>query len=138
MAKQAVAKAKEECYKEWYENLGTKEGEETIYRIAKQRTKARADIGEIKVVRDQNGVMLTDNREIKERWREYFNSLLNVENTRETLEETPQVERRIEELTMKETTDALKKMKKRESRRMLGNQRRYDEDSRRGRTRDTP
>ena len=110
-AKQAVAKAKEACYKEWYEKLGTKEGEQTIYRIAKQRANSRKDIGDVKVLRDKNGDMLTEGDKIRERWREYFNSLLNVENNREPLSEAKPVEGPIEELTRKEIIEALKKMK---------------------------
>ena len=69
-AKRAVAKAKEEGYKKWYENLDTREGEKTIYRIAKQRAEAKRDIKEIKVIKDQQGEVLTDGEKIKERWRE--------------------------------------------------------------------
>ena len=36
-AKAAVAKAKNEAYKEWYDKMGTEEGERTIYKVAKQR-----------------------------------------------------------------------------------------------------
>ncbi|GFS15628.1 endonuclease-reverse transcriptase HmRTE-e01 [Elysia marginata] len=43
-AERAVAKAKKEGYKEWYENLDTREGEKTIYKIAKQRAEAKRDI----------------------------------------------------------------------------------------------
>ena len=43
-------------------------------------------------IKDQTGEMLTDEKEIKERWREYFSNLLNVENAREQLGEVPAVE----------------------------------------------
>ena len=36
-AKAAVAKAKNEAYKEWYDTMGTEEGERTIYKVAKRR-----------------------------------------------------------------------------------------------------
>ena len=36
-AKAAVAKAKNEAYKEWYDKMGTEEGERMIYMVAKQR-----------------------------------------------------------------------------------------------------
>ena len=111
-AKRDVAKAKEEGYKEWYENLDTREGEKTIYRIAKQRAEAKRDIKEIKVIKDQQGEVLTDGEKIKERWREYYTTLLNKENQRDELEDTPPVEGPIEELTRKEIKDAIKAMKK--------------------------
>ena len=97
-AKRAVAKAKEEGYKEWYENLDSREGEKTIYMIAKQRAEAKRDI---KVNKDQQGEVLTDGEKIKERWREYYTTLLN-KNQRDELEDTPPVEGPIEELTRKE------------------------------------
>ena len=37
-AKAAVAKAKNETCKEWYDKMGTEEGERMIYKVAKQRT----------------------------------------------------------------------------------------------------
>ena len=44
------------------------------------------------MIKDQLGEMLTDQIQIKERWREYFSNLLNVENAREQLGEVPAVE----------------------------------------------
>ncbi|GFR59887.1 RNA-directed DNA polymerase from mobile element jockey-like [Elysia marginata] len=108
----AVAKAKEEGYKEWYENLDIREGEKTIYRIAKQRAEAKRDIKEIKVIKDQQGEELTDGEKIKERWREYYTTLLNKEHQKDELEDIPPVEGPIEELTRKEIIDAIKAMKK--------------------------
>ena len=59
--------------------------------------------------------MLTDGEKIKERWREYYTTLLNKENQRDELEDTPPVEGPIEELTRKEIKDAIKAMKKRKA-----------------------
>ena len=87
-AKAAVAKATNEAYKEWYGKMGTEEGERMIYKVAKQRTRSRRDVGEVNVIEDQIGEMLTDEVKIKERWREYFSNLLNVENAREQLRST--------------------------------------------------
>ena len=63
-----------------------------IYKEATQRARSRRDIGEVNVIKDQIGEMLTDEIKIKERWREYFSNLLNVENAREQLGEVPPVE----------------------------------------------
>ena len=79
-AKAAVAKAKNEAYKEWYDKMRTEEGERMIYKVAKQRARSRRDIEEVNVIKDQIGEMLTDEVKNKERWREYFSNLLNVEN----------------------------------------------------------
>ena len=59
---------------------------------AQQRARSRRDIGEVNVIKDQTGDMLTDEIKIKEMWREYFSNLLNVENAREQLAEVPAVE----------------------------------------------
>ncbi|GFR99752.1 RNA-directed DNA polymerase from mobile element jockey-like [Elysia marginata] len=97
---------------EWYENLDTREGEKAIYRITKQRAEAKRDIKEIKVIKDQQGEVLTDGEKIKERWREYYTTFLNKENQRDELEDIPPVEGPIEELTRNEIIDAIKAMKK--------------------------
>ena len=89
-AKREVAKAKEEATKEWYDNMESKEGERCMYRVARQRARRRKDVGDLKYVRDQQGEMLTEDKEVMNRWRKYFENLLNVDNEREDL---PTVER---------------------------------------------
>ena len=111
-AKVAVAKAKNEAYKEWYDKMGTEEGERLIYKVAKQRARSRRDIGEVNVIKDQTGDMLTDEVKIKERWREYFSNLLNVENAREQLGEVPAVEGPVNEISREEVKNAIERMKK--------------------------
>ena len=44
-AKAAVAKTKNEAYKEWYDKTKTSEGERMICKVAKQRARSRRDIG---------------------------------------------------------------------------------------------
>ena len=62
------------------------------------------------VIKDQIGEMLTDEVKIKERWREYFSNLLNVENAREQLGEVPAVEGPVQE-EMKKAIESMKKGK---------------------------
>lgn len=107
----AVAKAKDKAYKEWYDKLGTKEGENMIYRVTKQRHQKKKDITEILVIKDLEGKVLTEEAKIKERWREYFNKLLNTENEREDTEEVEPVEGPETNITEKEIEEAVKKMK---------------------------
>ena len=97
-AKAAVAKVKNEAYKEWHDKMGTKEGERMIYKVAQQRARSRRDIVEVNVVKDQIGEMLTDEVKIKERWREFFSNLLNIENAREQLGEVLAVEGPVQEI----------------------------------------
>ena len=65
-AKAAVAKATTEAYKEWYDKMGTEESERMIYKVANQRARSRRDIGEVNVIKDQIGDMLSDEVKIKE------------------------------------------------------------------------
>ena len=111
-AKSAVAKAKNEAYNEWYDKMGTEEGERMIYKVAKQRARSRRDIGEVNVIKDQIGEMLTDEVKIKERWREYFSNLLNVENARKQLGEVPAVEGPVQEISREEVKKAVESTKK--------------------------
>ena len=53
------------------------------------------------MIKDQQGEVLTDEEKVKERWREYYTTLLNKENQRDELEDTPPLEGPIEELTRK-------------------------------------
>ena len=54
------------------------------------------------MIKDKNGKILTDEEAIRDRWKSYFEELLNVENARETLEEVDQVEGPEKEISRKE------------------------------------
>ena len=54
-AKPTVAKAKNDAYNDWYDKMGTEEGERMIYKMAKQRARSRRDFGEVNVIKDQLG-----------------------------------------------------------------------------------
>ena len=55
--------------------------------------------------------MLIDEVKIKERWREYFSNLLNVENAREQLGEVP-AEGAVQEISREEVKKAIESIKK--------------------------
>uniref|UniRef100_A0A914XIS3 Reverse transcriptase domain-containing protein n=1 Tax=Plectus sambesii TaxID=2011161 RepID=A0A914XIS3_9BILA len=82
-AKAAVAKARHEACNNLYKQLDTQEGAAAIYRIARARKRATEDITIIKTIKDRYGKPLWDDKEVKERWRDYFSSLLNAENERD-------------------------------------------------------
>ena len=100
-----------EAYKEWYDKTETSEGERMIYKVAKQIQYQWAisirDIGEVNIIKGQIGEMLTDEVKIKERWREYFSNLLNVENAREQLGGVPVVEGSVQEISREEVKKAI-------------------------------
>ncbi|XP_047470216.1 uncharacterized protein LOC125025923 [Penaeus chinensis] len=52
-----------------------------------------------------------DENKIKERWREYFSNLLNVENEWDPLQDCPPVEGPLPDINEKEVEEAMKKMK---------------------------
>ena len=82
-AKKAVAKAKAEAYRALYERLETKEGEKEAYRLAKQRDKASKDVQQVRNIKDEAGNLLTCEDDILDRWKGYFEKLMNEENARE-------------------------------------------------------
>ena len=92
--------------------MGTEVGEQMIYKVAKQRTSSRRDIGEVNMFKDQIGEMLTDEVKFKKRCREYFSNLLNVVNAREQLGEVPAVEGPVQEISREEVNKAIESMKK--------------------------
>lgn len=63
------------------------------------------------IIRDGDKKVLTDDDEIKERWRSYFEELLNEENAREQLEEENPVEGPENEIMHKEIEQVLGQMK---------------------------
>ena len=70
--RRAVAKAKAETWNEVYEELETPEGEKKILRIAKARVAASRDLTQIRHIKDNHGVVLAEEDEIKSRWETYF------------------------------------------------------------------
>ena len=66
------------------ETLDSKEGTQNIFRIAKQKKKERKDITDItgtNCLKGDNGELLvSEEQQVSDRWREYFEKLLNEEN----------------------------------------------------------
>jgi len=83
-----------------------------IYRMAKQRAISIINVGEVNVITDQIGEIVTDEVKFKERWSKYFRNLLNVENAREQLGEVPAVEAPVEEISREEVKKAIASTKK--------------------------
>ncbi|KAE8675269.1 HAD-superfamily hydrolase, subfamily IG, 5'-nucleotidase isoform 2 [Hibiscus syriacus] len=76
-AKKMVAKAKDKAYEEMYKRLDTKEGKNDIFRLAKSRENRKKDIGSIRFIKDNNGVLLAKDHDIKRVWGSYFFDLFN-------------------------------------------------------------
>jgi hypothetical protein len=114
-AKRAVSEARGRAYEDLYQRLDTKEGERDIYKMAKIRERRTRDVNQVKCINDGADQLLVKDEEIKHRWREYFDKLLNEENESSTIELDDSFDdtkkrfvRRIQESKVRE---ALKRMK---------------------------
>ena len=111
-AKKMVAKARQERYQKLYNDMLTKKGQKDVFRIAKQRDVSSKDVQAVKMMKDEHERVITSEKEVKERRKEYFTKLLNEENERRAREEQPDInEREVEEIRLDKVKDALKKMK---------------------------
>ena len=82
-AKKEVAKAKSKAYDELYEGLDNKEGENTLYRLARQRHQAGKDVQQVRMMKGKYGYVMTDEEIVLIIWKEYYMGLMNEENERE-------------------------------------------------------
>ena len=60
-----------------YRKLDTKEGEQDIYRLAKRRARKSKDIDTVKFIKGEDERTLLEDKDIKDRWKTYFNNLFN-------------------------------------------------------------
>ncbi|XP_064101625.1 uncharacterized protein LOC135212142 [Macrobrachium nipponense] len=81
LAKKTVAIAKDRAYDQLYKELDTREGQGKIFKLAHMRNKNTKDITHIRQIKDKDGNILRNERDIM-RWEEYFEALLNEENGR--------------------------------------------------------
>ena len=78
-----MAKANSKAYDELYEELDTKEGEKTLYRLARQRHQVGKDVQQVRMMKDKYGNVMTDDESVLRIWKEYYMGLMNEENERE-------------------------------------------------------
>ena len=79
-----MAKAKSKAYDELYEGLDTKEGEKpSLYRLARQRHQAGKDVQHVRMMKNKDGNVMTDEESVLRMWKEYYMGLMNEENERE-------------------------------------------------------
>ncbi len=76
-AKAAVTNAKNKAYEEMYKRLDTKVGEHEMYKLAKARARRTRDVDVVTHIKGVDGRTLVLEREIKDRWETYFNTLFN-------------------------------------------------------------
>ena len=86
-----------------------------MYKIAESRKRNRQDVGEVGIIKDENGNILIEEEKVMSRWKEYFSQLLNSENECEDLENIPPVEGPIANISENEVENAIKKCKENEA-----------------------
>ncbi|KAL5146984.1 Craniofacial development protein 2 [Glycine soja] len=75
--KKAVSEARAQAFDGLYQALGTRDGERSIYRLAKGRERKTRYLDQVKCVKDEEGKVLVHEKDIKERWKAYFHNLFN-------------------------------------------------------------
>jgi len=68
VAKKAVVIAKNLAFDRLYHRLETKEGKKEVFKLARGRERKTRDLGVIRCIKDENGKVLAEDTEIKERW----------------------------------------------------------------------
>jgi len=116
IAKKVVAVAKSMAYDRLYRKLETKEGEKEVFKLARVRDRRIRDLGVVRCIKDENGKVLSQDAEIKERWQMYFSKLLNGEVLKDSRSRVREcTERRLDprvcgHISKDEIKEALKKM----------------------------
>ena len=67
VAKKAVAVAKSTAYDRLYQKLETKECEKELFKLARARERRTRNLGVLRCIKDENGKILLEDAEIKER-----------------------------------------------------------------------
>ena len=115
-AKKAVSDARAKAYEGFYKELGTKAGEQRIYKIARNKEESR-DLDQVRCIKNEVGKVLVTEGDIKNRWEEYFYKLFNdgCEGSRYDLEDLTVSECELNRsfyrrIRVSEVSEALKKM----------------------------
>jgi len=67
VAKKAIAVAKSITFDRLYQKLETKEGKKEVFKLARARERRNRDLGVVRCIKDENGKVLSEDVEIKER-----------------------------------------------------------------------
>ena len=106
-----VEKAKSKAYENLYSSLSEEDGQRKAIRIAKQKNKEAQDVYQAKRIKGSGGQILTREAQIRERWKEYYQQLMNVENPRVKREVEVAEEKGVDTVKEEEVAAAMKRMK---------------------------
>ena len=111
-AKRNIAIAKARAYDHMYADMDTTEGQNKGLRMAKERERNSKDIYQSNVIKYQDERVLVEDLKILERWREYYQKLMNEHNQSEGRnEQQAEVDGDITESTSADIEMALRNMK---------------------------
>jgi hypothetical protein len=86
IAKRVVSEARGQMYDGLYQWRDINEGEKGIYKMAKSRERKMRDIIQVKCIKDETERLLTNDEDIKNMWREYFDKLFNEDSGSSSIE----------------------------------------------------
>ena len=86
-----------------YEKLNTREGQTFIYKLANTKKRRALDIADNIYVNDNRGNTLTEDGDIRNRWRGYYSGLLNETNPKEQLQNVPETAGEVPPISVEET-----------------------------------
>ncbi|XP_047996392.1 craniofacial development protein 2-like [Leguminivora glycinivorella] len=111
IARSAVAQSIAKSREDFYDKLEQAETENAIYKIARQRYRSTLDIKTNKYIKDTQGRLLTANKDINNRWKEYYEQLMNEEYPNALMLHELATQGPIYCITVEEVKKALTKMK---------------------------
>ena len=93
--------------------METKKGKNEFFKIAKQRNRQSKDVKQVTIIKSKTGEILMEEKKVKQRWKEYFDDLLNQEIPRERREmRTKETKKDVDDIYVEEVRTGLRKMKK--------------------------
>ena len=113
-ARRAVDRARRSMEEELYRKLDEDGGKKMIFKMAWDRTEDGRDVKRGAVIKDNNGRLITERKEVLRIWAANFKELLNGKGTASCLELPSSVRREVEveEIGQEEVETAIHKMKK--------------------------
>ena len=113
-ARRAVDRARRSMEEELYRQLDEDGGKKMIFNMARDRTEEGRDVKRSAVIKDNNGKLITESKEVLRILAANFKELLNGKGTASCLELPSSVRREVEvgEIGQEEVQTAMHKMKK--------------------------